>query len=265
MQKFTRLTRLALEAQIYKSGINVAMAHAEKTKVHKQFIKDTEHGLYQAILLIAKPENIERLTLFIKSPLEREIATLIAKRSIANYIDLEAYLVWAGTVGGQALLDKTKVQGVFGLTNPELINYFKDYTQLRIDSVDNTTKKWIAQQFQKAKEDNLTYSEIAQILKDSGKDISASRAEKIAVTELAQAMSKVEAEGAVKMGLQEWIWHTSLDERVCPICAPLEGKRANIGKSFGDGFNAPPAHVMCRCYMQEVIPQEWEADPWLGD
>lgn len=45
---------------------------------------------------------------------------------------------------------------------------------------------------------------------------------------------------------QEWM--IADDERVCPICAPLDGEHAPIGGRFpGAGGSGPPAHPACRC------------------
>jgi SPP1 gp7 family putative phage head morphogenesis protein len=47
---------------------------------------------------------------------------------------------------------------------------------------------------------------------------------------------------------QEWL--TSADERVCPICGPMNGQRRAIGESFegSEGsVDAPPIHAQCRC------------------
>jgi SPP1 gp7 family putative phage head morphogenesis protein len=74
-----------------------------------------------------------------------------------------------------------------------------------------------------------------------------SRAETIAVTEVTRAA----AEGGrlYQQQLQQAgftfdrIWRTSNDERVCPVCGPLDGKpEAEWG-----GLDSPPAHPNCRC------------------
>ena len=40
-------------------------------------------------------------------------------------------------------------------------------------------------------------------------------------------------------------WSTKVDERVCPICGPLDNKKEKVyQKQFQDG---PPAHPNCRC------------------
>lgn len=42
-------------------------------------------------------------------------------------------------------------------------------------------------------------------------------------------------------------WDASMDSRVCPICAGLDGKTAPIGGMFPGGYDSPPAHSCCRC------------------
>jgi len=40
-------------------------------------------------------------------------------------------------------------------------------------------------------------------------------------------------------------WGTRVDERVCPVCGPLDNKKEpTYRKQFSDG---PPAHPNCRC------------------
>jgi len=44
------------------------------------------------------------------------------------------------------------------------------------------------------------------------------------------------------------IWYTQADERVCPVCAPLHGKKQDVWEQqFPSG---PPAHVRCRCGLE---------------
>lgn len=42
-------------------------------------------------------------------------------------------------------------------------------------------------------------------------------------------------------------WDASMDSKVCPICAGLDGKTAPIGGMFPGGYDSPPAHAACRC------------------
>ena len=90
------------------------------------------------------------------------------------------------------------------------------------------------------------------------------RAMRIARTELAFAynygadQAVVEAQKAGLMGRVLREFSTSLDERVCPICGPMDGKRVEQGVPFtlpdGRQIMRPPVHPHCRCSIlfQEV-------------
>lgn len=56
------------------------------------------------------------------------------------------------------------------------------------------------------------------------------------------------------------VWRTHKDERTCPVCGPLHGRRASIdeGRTYRLGtpdlptgfMEGPPAHVNCRCWEE---------------
>jgi len=62
-----------------------------------------------------------------------------------------------------------------------------------------------------------------------------------------------------------WVYETALDERVCPICGPLEGE-AFLGEDVDANFPeasdidettlAPNLHDNCRCQL--VLAEEYE-------
>lgn len=85
------------------------------------------------------------------------------------------------------------------------------------------------------------------------------RANMIARTELASAYN-----GGVDVAIQQGIaddvfegeivktWRTQADERVCPICGPLDQTSVGVGDDFQSlGFTGaiPPAHPQCRCVV----------------
>lgn len=50
----------------------------------------------------------------------------------------------------------------------------------------------------------------------------------------------------------QWQWNAVNDERLCPICAPLDGKIVPKPTSFVStvfGINQPPVHPNCRCVI----------------
>jgi SPP1 gp7 family putative phage head morphogenesis protein len=264
-------TRLAIEKFVYKKGYNVALFNAENSKFYKAFQKDIAISIQGQIGFVADYKTHLPLLMSLakadSGPLANQVGVLIAQKTLANDIDLQAFLVWAGTQGGQAALDKAGIYGIFGLKNQALVDYFKNSANLTIKTLDNTTKDWVAQKIQQGKDQGLTPFQIQQLLRDEGKGISKIRAERIVLTETQKAMTIIENEASRRYGIQKQIWRTSIDERVCPICAPLEGLETGVGQGYPGGYEGPPAHVSCRCYQEQVIPDDWQipTNIWLGN
>lgn len=98
-----------------------------------------------------------------------------------------------------------------------------------------------------------TYDYLRRRLTDAQESLfGAERAELIGVTETTAAHSAAER-GVIDLHnrftgrilLAHWV--TERDERVCPICRPLDGQPEYLWRErFPWG---PPAHARCRCYM----------------
>lgn len=272
--------RREIEKVVYSKGINVALTNAEESVTYQKFQRNLYRALNRQIQKVAKSDRLDMLIFLSKNKQTDlakdkginpdvivEIAKLIADESLENTINIAAYLYWAGEQGGKAAMDKVGIQGIFGLSNPELLAYFDDYSNLLIQSVDSYTKKWIAQKIQEGKDSGLTPYQIQESLIKDGRNISRIRAERIVLTETAKAMTTVELKAMMRYGIKEKIWRTSRDDRVDPICVGLEGEKVAINKLFSGGYQGPPAHVSCRCYVEEVMPYNWQYPdkPWLGE
>lgn len=81
------------------------------------------------------------------------------------------------------------------------------------------------------------------------------RAENIARTETMMASNEGQREAwrqATEQGLideaeMEREWIVTPDDRLCPICLVMDGKRAPIGGTYENGSGGPPLHPRCRC------------------
>jgi len=79
------------------------------------------------------------------------------------------------------------------------------------------------------------------------------RAKAIAQTETTRAAREGGQAGYKESGvIEETEWVTVNDERVCPVCGPLDGKRAPLGGTYA-GELSPPAHPGCRCFERPVV------------
>lgn len=263
------IQRLYKQAQ--DNDINVGLEIAENSDRYKKFKAKIKSDLFEQVANVARNENyIDTLLMLAKTDnhLQDQAAIFLAYAAINQdwKIAIPSYLMWAGSQGGQTFLDKVGIEAVFGLQNRKFIEYFNDHSRLVIDSVNDTTAKWLANVIQESKQNGLAINEIIDTIVSEGKDMSRIRAERIVLTETANAMSLVEIEAAKRIGVDEMIWRTSRDERVCPICGPLYNKRAKIGQEFAPGITRNPAHVQCRCYLDEVLPENWTvpSQVWLG-
>lgn len=109
-------------------------------------------------------------------------------------------------------------------------------------------------------------------------EVSLTRSETIARTELNRAFNMGSLEGYKQSGLQgEVEWSAVVDEKTSPICRYLNGKTVKLGENFrytdGTEYQAPPAHPNCRStitftpspptMVQEGGPEEKAISHWM--
>lgn len=264
-------TRVKVEKFVYEKGTNVALYNAEHSQTYQKFQRKLEGLLNDQVREVADYKNVIPTLMMIakgaSTELIAQVSVYVSKFALGEKLNLSDFLVWAGDQGGQAFYDKLEIYAIFGLVNPKVIEYFSNYANLRITTVDNYTKKWIADTIQAGKSEGLTPFQIQKKLIDKGKGINALRAERIVLSETAKAMTYVEREAASRLGLTVFEWHTSKDERVCPICFPLDGKKSDEMGVYEGGVAGPPAHVSCRCYETTVLPEDWQPpeEYWTGE
>ncbi|MFJ4787569.1 phage portal protein [Streptomyces sp. NPDC088794] len=79
------------------------------------------------------------------------------------------------------------------------------------------------------------------------------RAEMIATTELARAVSAASLSTYRVNGIEYVEWITAVDERVCPLCmSNTEAGALRLETQFPSGVYMPPAHPFCRCALMPV-------------
>lgn len=79
------------------------------------------------------------------------------------------------------------------------------------------------------------------------------RARRIAVTEITRLFARGNQMAWEDTGFINKVkWNTSQDDKVCPICAPLDGTMIGIA----DIDALPPAHPNCRCWISPVLDEQ---------
>jgi SPP1 gp7 family putative phage head morphogenesis protein len=88
-------------------------------------------------------------------------------------------------------------------------------------------------------------------------DVAESRARLIAVDQVAKLNSSLDQVRQQKIGVDEYFWRSSLDERVRPLHAHLEGRRCSWDSPPVSGTNGerlPPGQpIRCRCTAEPIF------------
>lgn len=120
--------------------------------------------------------------------------------------------------------------------------------------------------YQQAIADGYSPDKAREIQAKYAERLHRTRAETIAVTEMAYAYNygqQAYMEQCIKDGLiggARKKWMTAFDERVCEVCGKLDGEEAEMDAPFSIGVPVPPAHPRCRCtvnYIDVLPPATW--------
>lgn len=108
--------------------------------------------------------------------------------------------------------------------------------------------------------DGLSAQDAARQVQRYADQLHRQRAATIARTELAAANNQgqhaaiLEARENGLFGAPvQKVWSTAADERMCDVCAVMDGKKALLDEPFDDGTDLPPIHPMCRCVVNYEV------------
>lgn len=268
----------ALEKFFYSSGTNIAFYNASRKPEYKEFRVFCERAIRKQVMDFATEDSVRAIVDRVPKTLTKVDDTIIdtilsailvsfTKTIKGGAATIDNFMLWAGIHGGQAWLNKAQIDLTFRLFNPEVVSKLQDRRNYLINTLDETTKDWIARVISKGVVSGKTNAEIVRDLQEQVKDMSKLRARKIVETETAHAMGMVELETAKRNGATQKKWVTSRDEKVCPICngneqqgfIPLH-EQFVMSKTL-----AVPGHVFCRCYLNWNIPPDLtEEQIWIG-
>ncbi|CAB4193341.1 Phage head morphogenesis domain containing protein [uncultured Caudovirales phage] len=130
----------------------------------------------------------------------------------------------------------------------------------------------------------LTPVQRDKILRESADRMLAYRSESITHTELNRIVNsgaKSYWDQMARRGMLDYNttlvrWNTHPDEKLCPVCAPLDGTYTVINGQFDSGVVSPPLHPHCRCSLEleyKVAPlvrimkgdKDADGDGWVDD
>ena len=148
-----------------------------------------------------------------------------------------------------------QVDFAFDITNPLATEWAREHAAELIEGISETTRGYIRELIEAAFEEQIDVRELADTLAEALGD--AARAETIARTETITASNQGQIlawEQAKEEGLlggnEKKVWIVTPDDRLCPICEPLDGVTVGFSETFdveGEALEGPPAHPNCRC------------------
>jgi len=166
---------------------------------------------------------------------------------------LRRMLVSSSDLGVQIAVQQMENVGLsfdWTLANVSAREWANQYTGELVSGINDTTRRTI-QQSVAAWIDNG--DPLSSLVKELEPLFGRQRAELIASTEVTKAFAEANRLAYIESGVvDELEWRVAADERVCPLCAPLEGQRTSIHGNF-DGVGLPPRHPRCRCWITPVI------------
>ena len=144
----------------------------------------------------------------------------------------------------------------FDKTNEKAVEWAQDHAAETITGISKTTRDDIRDLVEAAFEEQFDVDELADKISELiGDD---ARAETIARTETMRASNQGQKElwdqatdAGLLTGDEEQEWIVTPDDRLCPICEPMDGVTAPMNGQFkldtGESVDGPPAHPNCRC------------------
>ena len=155
------------------------------------------------------------------------------------------------------------------LANPAVKRALDHAISLMAESYTATTLELLKSKLDEGISQGASISELTNLVSQIYEYSDDARAEMVARTEAFRIANDSTKQTWKESGIVKSMrWYTAEDERVCPLCGPLDGKVVSIDQNFfdkgdtvqgSDGstlevsydhVGAPPLHPDCRCYVR---------------
>lgn len=267
MVEFRKLSKVKLEKILQelvtffykKAKINISVENAMELKEYKTFHKDVAKALDKQIKPYMKEKRIKDIISTLKKVDRRDVALTIATSFIIFKLAFDGeedaikdFLKWATVIGGTDALTRLGISDTsFTGDSDEVIKIIDDRLDFFTKQIDQTTMEWLAMNIELGINQDLSASEIAQMIGEGKDDLITRRSAIIAETELVSIVGETVLLVFKNNGVKQVRWITVGDERTCQICMGNEGDGwIKISESFSSGVETTPAHILCRCYLE---------------
>jgi len=187
--------------------------------------------------------------------------------------EFEAFLIWAAEFGTISARDKIiitqqtnrleriKVDSSEGFVSKEAVTLIRQRSPISYGEMDESTLKQISGVIARGFRDGLNTDDTVTNLTRKWSTLSAHKADVMVRTEIAFAVSASENSQFKDLGVIATTFTTVGDDRVCPVCFPLDGTTIQINGKFPveGGFGNqefPPLHFLCYDDKTELYTDE---------
>lgn len=158
---------------------------------------------------------------------------------------------------GREMFDFIGMERELDLATPTAEQYLREQGNILTRDINETTRKALNDTLIEGFKAGEGIPELTKRIEAVYDDALGFRAERIARTEVLRATNWATLESYKQSGIVDGKqWLTAIDERVCPICEPMDGVIIPLDDNFKTiegGFDRPPAHVNCRCTMTPIF------------
>lgn len=235
---------------------------AARLRIERRAERQIAAGLetQQERVLASLPETADDFPEWARRDLEEALRRQPSEDEL--YDMLRRALLQSVDLGVSAAVSQLETVGIgfdWTLANEEARAWANRYVGELISGIDATTLSRV----RSAVEEWIVNGEpLDALIEDLAPVFGAQRAELIASTEVTRAYAEANRQAYRQAGMRYVRWNTANDERVCPVCGPLNGRVIGIDARFDDAlsddvrdqfrnlrFEIPPAHPRCRCWL----------------
>lgn len=269
--------RQALDRYLIKQRCNIFLERALSSKEALRFKKGIEGAIYSQVNDYLKESTVDNIRNRLSKVTDEEIVySIIAEDFVSlgsKYEGISEFLRFGANAGGQSQLDINGIRAFFDLRDPDYLSYLKDHEKWLIETVDDTTKKWLSRYMTEGFEQGVSTKDIISGIADKVGGIgffsAEQRAELILDAETQWAMSQTELEFMRRNNIKKKYWQTMQDDRVVyEICGRnQEQGHIPVEEMFQSGAMAPPGHFRCRCKLltsEEINLEDLGDRLWTG-
>lgn len=152
----------------------------------------------------------------------------------------------------------------FDVTDPRAVEWISNHAAETITGISEKTRTEIRDLVEEAFVEQFDVDEladkIAEVIDDPDRADTIARTESMRASNQGQIESwKQATDEGLLTGEEQKEWITTPDDRLCPICEPLDGETTPMDKPFSTELgrvDGPPVHPNCRCTIGLSVPTE---------